>query len=212
MLMNDDSTGLEAHLRQMKPVACGHLKDDAMYRAGWNSAEAVRALRNHTVVPARKSFRVFASGMMCGVLMCGVGLSAWQFSRPDHSVADNRVVAKSDVVPPVGAKSAALDASLIAEETAIAPATASANTALTSFTELLMPWWNPTDTRSLDLTPAAARPLSRAAQCQWSHMLLPDSTVLAERGNFGHTINDNIPVSPRLRVGSPADQNIEDLL
>ena len=212
MLMNDDSTDLEAHLRQMKPAACEHLKDDAMYRAGWNSAEAVRTLRNHTVVPASKSLRAFASGILCGVLMCGVGLSAWQFSGPNHSVADKQVVAKSDVVPLDGAESGVLDASAVTEETAIAPATAPPNTAWTSFTELLMPWWTPADARSLDLTPTAAKPLSRAAQSQWSHMVLPDSTVLAERRNFGHTINDNIPESPRLRVRSLTDQILEDLL
>ena len=183
-----------------------------MFRAGWNSAEAVRALRNQAVVPAGKSFRAFAGGMMCGVLMCGVGLTARQFSGPDHSVAHNQVAAINAVVPPVGAESAVLDSSVVAEETSHAPSAPPQNAPLISLSALLMPWWTPSDSRSLDLTPPAARPLSRAARSQWSHMLLPESTVLAGHRKCGKESSGDVSDSPRLRVRSLTELTIDDLL
>jgi hypothetical protein len=54
--MNDELLRFEEQLRRISPTSWDHLKDDAMYRAGWNAARAVTMLRSQTALPRKKIY------------------------------------------------------------------------------------------------------------------------------------------------------------
>ena len=207
--MNDELHHFEEKLRRVSPASCDHLKDDAMYCAGWNAAQAVIALRSQTVSPKRKSIAIFATGLMCGVVCCGVGLTAWQFHAIAHNGLQVSVVGTSEIVPPIAgvvnfsaAAAAAVDDVPVVQQ----------QMSLNSFSKLVIPWLNSSNAGSVDVTPLATKPLSVAARRQWSQMLLSDFAVLAVHQGAKEISADDQPELPRLRTRPMRDMYLNDLL
>lgn len=203
--MNDEFHHFEQKLRRVSPASCDHLKDVAMYRAGWNAAQAVIALRSQTVSPKRKSIATFATGLMCGVVCCGVGLTAWQFHPIAHNGLQDSVVGTKEIIPPIAAivnVPAAVDDATVKQQ----------EMSLNSFSTVLMPWLKSSDVSSLDFTPLAAKPLSVAARRQWSQMLLSDFAVPAVHRATNEISADDQPEYPLLRTRPLWDMNLNDLL
>jgi hypothetical protein len=204
--MNDELRDFETQLRRMLPVSCDHLKDDAMYRAGWNAAQAVQALRSHTVLPKKKSIATFAKGLICGVLCCGVSLMAWQFHPVEQSRQLDSVIVLNDIVPPVDAVT---NSATVAGDDALV---VQPQNTLSSFSALLVPWLNSLNEGSVDVTPSAAKPLSVAARHQWSQMVLSDSTVLVTHQGSTESTTDDEQKFPCLRTRPLRDVNMNDLM
>jgi hypothetical protein len=204
--MNDELSDFENQLRRLSPVSCDHLKDDAMYRAGWDAAHAVLALRSQPVSAKKRSFETFAKGLMCGVLCCGVSLMAWMFYGVEQSRLQDSVVAINEIVPPVDAE--ATPAIVAGSDTPVRHP----QHALSSFSALLMPWLNTSDAGFVDVTPSAAKPLSVAARHQWRQMVLFDSAVVVVHQSAKETTEDDEQKMPRLRTRPLRDVNMNDLM
>ena len=175
--MNDEINRFEEQLRRVAPASCDQLKDDAMYRAGWNAAQSVFALRSQSVSSARQSIGTFATGMICGLLFCGVGLTAWQLRSVASDGVQNEIVAAPEVVPPDATVPPVESHSVKVDDANEAQPSPQQHHSLSSLSALLMPWTSLPAVREVDLTPQAAKPLSRAARHQWSQ-LLAESTVV----------------------------------
>ncbi len=177
-----------------------------MYRAGWNAAQAVLALRIHSASPKTKSTATFATGLMCGVMLFGAGLTTRQFGTVEQSRQQDSVVEMNKTIPPV--------------DVVVNPVTVAGDDAtvshpesvLSSFSALLIPWLNASDAGYVDVTPSAAKPLSIAARQQWSQMVLSDSAVLAVHRDSKETTVGDEQELPRLRTRPLRDVNMNDFL
>ena len=203
--MNDEMSDFEKQLRRMSPVSCDHLKDDAMYRAGWDAAHAVLALRSQAALPKRKSIGTFAKGLVCGVLCCGISLMAWQWREVEQSRPQDSVTVLDDIVPPVDA--VANSATVSGDDALVVQP----QNTLSSFSALLAPWLNSSDADFV-VTPSAAKPLSIAARRQWSRMVMSDGEVLAVHHVPKETTSDDEQTFPCLRTRPLRDVNINDLM
>ncbi len=203
--MSDELHNFEEKLRRVSPASCDHLKDDAMYRAGWNAGQAVAALRYENASPKKRPMATFSTGLMCGMLMCGVAFSAWQFYGGERSDLQNVVVETNEIIPPIAAVvnvPAGVDDATVKQQ----------QLSWNSLSALLMPWLNSSDADSLDVTPLAAKPLSVAARRQWSHMVLSESSVLTVHQGAKEISPDDQPEYPRLRTRPLSDMDLNDLL
>lgn len=203
--MSDELNDFEKQLRRMSPVSCDHLKDDAMYRAGWDAAHAALALRSQTAMPKRKSIGTFAKGLVCGVMCCGVSLMAWQSGEVDQSRPQESVTVLNDIFPPADAVA---NSATVSGDDALA---VQPQNALSSFSALLVPWLNSSDAYSV-VTPSAAKPLSIAARRQWSRMVMSDGEVLVVHQAPKETTSDDEQKFPCLRTRPLRDMNINDLM
>jgi len=203
--MNDELHHFEEKLRRVSPASCDHLKDEAMYRAGWNASQAMNALRSGDASSKKKPIATFATGLMCGVVCCGIGLTAWQFHAIAYHGQQDSVVATSEIVPPIAA---VVDFPAAVDDVTVKQKQMSLN----SFSTLLMPWLNSSDAGAVDMTPLAAKPLSVAARRQWSQMVLSDFAVLAVHQGTKEISADDQPEFPCLRTRPLKDMNLNDLL
>jgi|GEM_PF-2312155 len=203
--MNDELHYFEEELRRVSPASCDHLKNEAMYRAGWNASQAMNALRSGDASPKKKPIATFATGLMCGVVLCGVGLSAWQFRAIAYNGQEDPIVATSEIVPPIAA--------VVAFPAAVDDVTVKQKQmSLNSFSTLLMPWLNSSDADALDITPLAAKPLSVAARRQWSQMVRSDSAVLAVHQNSKNSSPECQQEFPCLQTRPLKNINLNDFL
>lgn len=207
--MNDELDRFEEQLRRVAPASCDHLKDDAMYRAGWNAAQSVFALRSSSASSGRQSIPAFATGMICGLLFCGVGLTAWQWRSIESDGIQNQIVAAPEVIPMIATVPPVESNSVTVDDANEALPDPQQQHSLSSLVALLMPWISSPVVGQVDLTPQAAKPLSRAARQQWSQ-LLAESAVVTGRRNPAEPSNDDD--SHILRTRPATNLPIEDLL
>ncbi len=169
------SSDFEQHLRRLVPVGTGDLTEDTFYRAGWNAAEKALAQRVPATVSKRRACTLFASGMLCGLLVSAVNLTAWPLSTRELSSSHNeRRMASVPEPAPI-----ASEPTDVPEQSPVAASVATAEsrrTGVASLTAAFLPWYWQPDSRVEERIPVASRSLSPAARYAWSSLLRPEPT------------------------------------
>lgn len=78
--MNETQNEFEDELRQLKPVMPDGLAEETFYQAGWKAAEAALSRQQKTASSPSGSHRAtgtFVSGLLCGLAVSIVNLTAW---------------------------------------------------------------------------------------------------------------------------------------
>ena len=209
--MSDSLSQFEDQLRRLAPAGCDHLTEETFYQAGWNAALRSVSKQAPASLPRRLPVIQFASGLLCGLLLCAASIAVWTSTQQDVSVVEARPVQSSPVqdlvVPPTIQSDHGMEAGTVEQIQGVLPQ----ENDLFAISGKLWPWnWNRAAVHQHTI-PLASVPLSEAARHQWNNIVAAELSGTVLQAQFESTT----PASSerqQLRAFPSTESVIDELL
>lgn len=209
--MSDSFSQFEDQLRRLAPAGCDHLTEETFYQAGWNAALRSVSKQAPASLQRRHSVIQFASGLLCGLLLCAASIAAWTSTKQDISVVEVQPAQAPPVQDLVVSSTGQSGHGMNARTAEPIPGVLPPGNDLFSISGKLWPWnWNRAAVHQHAI-PLASVPLSEAARHQWNNIVAAElsGTVLQAQ------IDSATPVSserPQLRAFPSTESVFDELL